>query len=269
MVATAHLWPRPRPPASGSARCACWPCAGRLHACDERSPPAALLCLHPADTVFWDPACDPFLAACYDAARQEGKALCKRFLQEVGGWVGGGGCFTGGGGLLWGRSPCPAWLHSPCPAAGQAVCLAGAQPRAAAATRCVHGGPRLVSSLWPNLTGFAQPAGGSARPTREGTHTGGCSVLTTIPTAASTGLTMIPTGSTTPAVLPPLVCRAWACLWTPASRWWRWCRASCRRQGPASGPLALPPSGPIAPRPCTLCRGCQTPVLQPVGCLDC
>ncbi|KAL4430366.1 hypothetical protein ABPG77_002172 [Micractinium sp. CCAP 211/92] len=38
--------------------------------------------LNGIDTVFWDPANDPFLAACYDAAHQEGKALCKRFLQE-------------------------------------------------------------------------------------------------------------------------------------------------------------------------------------------
>ena len=58
----------------------------------HRCPPAAplsqhLCCLHPspstADTSFWDPATDPLIPACFDAQRQEGKALCKRFLQEV------------------------------------------------------------------------------------------------------------------------------------------------------------------------------------------
>ena len=40
------------------------------------------LCL-PADTAFWDPTNDPFLPACYSPNQQEGKALCKRFLQMV------------------------------------------------------------------------------------------------------------------------------------------------------------------------------------------
>lgn len=38
--------------------------------------------LNGIDTSFWDPTNDPFLAACYDAGRQQGKALCKRYLQE-------------------------------------------------------------------------------------------------------------------------------------------------------------------------------------------
>lgn len=45
------------------------------------SPPGFLS--SPADTTFWDPAIDPHLPACYTPQQQEGKALCKRFLQQV------------------------------------------------------------------------------------------------------------------------------------------------------------------------------------------
>ena len=44
-------------------------------------PPYRTACT--ADTSFWDPATDPLLPACYDAAAPGGKALCKRFLQQV------------------------------------------------------------------------------------------------------------------------------------------------------------------------------------------
>jgi starch synthase len=37
--------------------------------------------LNGIDTDFWDPTHDPFLPACYSPQQQEGKALCKRFLQ--------------------------------------------------------------------------------------------------------------------------------------------------------------------------------------------
>ncbi|KAI7843173.1 hypothetical protein COHA_003157 [Chlorella ohadii] len=37
--------------------------------------------LNGIDTTFWDPQIDPFLPACYGPQQQEGKALCKRFLQ--------------------------------------------------------------------------------------------------------------------------------------------------------------------------------------------
>ncbi|EFN53763.1 hypothetical protein CHLNCDRAFT_25546 [Chlorella variabilis] len=38
--------------------------------------------LNGIDTTFWDPAIDPHLPACYTPQQQEGKALCKRFLQQ-------------------------------------------------------------------------------------------------------------------------------------------------------------------------------------------
>lgn len=97
--------PRRAMPVCTSLQAASWdlplsstPCTIWLCACSRRPPrsPAHLTLLHPhtpADTSFWDPTTDPFLPACYDAQRQEGKALCKRFLQEVrpsGSWVFGG-----------------------------------------------------------------------------------------------------------------------------------------------------------------------------------
>ena len=59
-------------------------CSSSHAPCSLPTPPPPLC----ADTAFWDPTTDPFLPACYSAEQQAGKALCKRFLQQVGGRVG-------------------------------------------------------------------------------------------------------------------------------------------------------------------------------------
>lgn len=38
--------------------------------------------LNGIDTALWDPATDPFIPAPYNSERLEGKALCKRYLQQ-------------------------------------------------------------------------------------------------------------------------------------------------------------------------------------------
>lgn len=84
------------PPPLGPASAACsalnapagrWPAVNKLAYSIQvgpRNPLASpLLCPPSPDTTFWDPAVDPHLPACYTPQQQEGKALCKRYLQQA------------------------------------------------------------------------------------------------------------------------------------------------------------------------------------------